>query len=167
MAATKECPSCGTEVPHIAPRCKVCFHDFTEPVRPRSFAVPLLILGMFTVMSVIAAGLLAYMASRPVDMSARVDHDSHSIVFVTKYRTSQETDSVPWDHIAKIEHLTTKQGKFEVNAVLHDGSKRLLAQGLSTLSGPAEEYASAMDKPLDYVDETRNVSTLMSEPTTP
>ena len=42
--STKTCPSCGADVPEAAPRCKHCFHDFTEvPQRSSSGLMGLLV----------------------------------------------------------------------------------------------------------------------------
>lgn len=154
MAAMKECPSCGTEVPEIAPRCKVCFHDFTEEPPPRGNG-PLMLLAVFALMAVIGAVILGYVVTLPTGMTAHVDHDSQSVVFVTKYRSGEETSTVPWARIGMIEHVTTSQAKFEVNAVLIDGSRRLLTQGDRPLGGEAERFGTVMDKPVEYVDETK------------
>ena len=154
MAATKECPSCGTEVPTIAPRCKVCFHDFNEAPPPRSMG-PLVLLAAFTTMAVVAAVILAYVAIQPVDRAARINYDSQSIVFVTKYRTSQETLEVAWSRVTMVEHVTTSGGDYIVNAVLLDGSRMMLAEGDAPLRVEAQDFADKMHKPLEAVDNTR------------
>lgn len=152
MPAMKECPSCGTEVPEVAPRCKVCFHDFTEEPPPRSNG-PLVLLAAFAMMAVIGAVILGWAVTLPTDMSAHVDHDSQSVVFVTKYRSGEETEAVPWSRIGMVEHVTTKNGGYEVNVVLLDGTRRLLAASESSLGGDAERYGEVMGKTVEYVNE--------------
>ena len=162
MAATKECPSCGTEVPEIAPRCKVCFHDFAEKP-PASGNGLLLLLAAFTAMAVIAAAITGYVAMQPTGMLAHVDHDSRSIVFVTQYRNGEETETIAWSDVGRVEHITTSQGEFLVNAKLLDGSTRLLAQGEVPLGAEAERFAEVMDKPVEYMDETQAFQTAAQE----
>lgn len=153
MAATKECPSCGTEVPTAATRCKVCFHDFTEEPPPKSS--PLILLAAFAIMVLIAAAALGYAVMLPLEKRILVDEGTESIVFVTKYRTGEQTDRLPWSRIGKLEHVVTSDGRFELVAVDLDGERHLIEESSQPLRGNAERYGELMGKPVDYIDHTR------------
>jgi hypothetical protein len=145
---------CDAEVPAAVPRCKVCFHDFTEEPPPRSS--PLILLGAFAVMLLIGVAALAYVVMLPLEKKVLVDSATQSIVFVTQYRTGERTDRVDWARVGKLEHVTTANGRFEIIAVTLDGERHLIEQSSTTpLFGNAERYSQMMGRPLDAVDETR------------
>ena len=153
MAATKECPSCGTEVPESANRCKVCFHDFTEIPPPKSS--PLILLAAIALVVVMAVGALAYVMTLPVSSTIHLDPESESIIFVTKYRYGEETETLAWSRVGKLEHVVTRAGEFELLAVDLDGRRWVIeSSNAGPIRGNAERYAEMLDKPLDFVDNT-------------
>jgi hypothetical protein len=153
MAATKDCPSCGTVVPAAATRCKNCFHDFTE-VKSTNYAGPVLLLGAGAVIVLMILAALAFVAMQPVDRSVLVDEQTQSVVFVTKYRTGDVTDRLPWASIGKIEHVM-EDGEFSVVAVTFDGDRYSLRESTTaSLAGEAERYGELMGKPVEDVDHT-------------
>ena len=82
--STKDCPSCGAEVPASATRCKECFHDFTEDGRRGfSFLGPLIALGALAGMALIGALVLLVIFMQPVEHHTLVDESTRSIVWTT------------------------------------------------------------------------------------
>jgi hypothetical protein len=153
--STKECPSCGAEVPTSASRCKECFHDFTEvPARRGLLAGPLILLASFAMMAVVGALTLFIIASRPVEERILVDEDTRSVVWTRKYRTGVETDRLMWDQILKLEYVIKASGGFEIVAIEVDGSRHVIHEDLRPLKSEATHYAKVMEKPLEEVDNT-------------
>ncbi len=154
MAATKECPSCATEVPDSAQRCKVCFHDFTEIPPPKSS--PLVLLGAIAIVVVMAIAALGYVLMLPVGPPMiHVDPEHESIVYVTTYRSGREVEELSWAQIGKLEHVITRNGEFQVLAVDLDGKRWTVKESATTpIRGDAEAFAELMNKPLEFVDNT-------------
>jgi len=152
----KTCPSCGSDVPEAATRCKQCFHDFTEPAVKQSKRVgPVAVLASFAAMAVVGSLLLFYVVSRPVEERVLVDEDTRSVVWTRKFRTTVETDRLMFDEIAKLEYVRTSDGGFEIVAVATDGTRHVIQQDEEhDLRGEANAYARLMDKPLAEVDNT-------------
>jgi hypothetical protein len=150
---TKTCPSCGTEVPESAQRCKQCFHDFSEAVPlTRRLAGPLVLLAAFAGMAVVAVIALTVILSYPTEQKILVDEATQSIVTITQYRTRRETTRVKFDEVERIEHVE-RMGEFEVRAVEKDGSTTTIEKSEQPLEGAAENYASLMNKPLSKKSE--------------
>lgn len=153
----KTCPSCGTEVPESAARCKDCFHDFSENSGKAKWWIgPLLLLGTLATMAAMGAGVFAYLAGQPVSPPRIVvNEETSSVEFVTQYRTGPKTDRVRFDEIAKLEYVLTATGKHQVVAVTLD-AERVVIQETSgeSLSSQAEHYARLMEKPLERLDNT-------------
>jgi len=151
--ATKICPECGAEVPTSAARCKECFHDFGEQRRPR--AGPIVLLGAFAAMSLIAALTFWYISLRPLDQRILVDESTQAVIFTTHYRSGPRTDRLEWDDIASLEHLTTQGGKHRIVAMTLSGDRVVIQYSNDRpLRSDAEHYAQVMDKPLQFIDNT-------------
>lgn len=151
---TKECPSCGEDVVHVAYRCKHCFHDFEAPKSSGSWAGPIALLVSFAAMAVVGVVVLLVIVSRPLDERILVDQDTRSVIWTTQYRTGITTDRLMWTDIIKLEYATLSSGTYVVRAVTTDGDRRIIHEGPSPLRSEANQYAELMDKPLDIVDET-------------
>lgn len=150
----KTCPSCGTDVPAAAARCKECFHDFNE-VKPRRTG-PIALLASFAAMAVIGALTFWVISSRPIDRRILVDEETRSVIFTTQYRTGPETERLNWDEIGKLEHVTAANGTFEIVAIKLDGTRKTIEEsGDGSLASRAEHYANLMEKPLELIDNTR------------
>lgn len=165
MAAMKECPSCGAEVPAAANRCKECFHDFTE-TKKRSFGLIGLLAG-FTAMALVGAGTFWYIANTPVNESILVSEETHTIDFVKQYRSGAKTESLAWDEIGKLEHIIKANGDFEIIAVKKNGDRvRIMESRDQPIISKAEYYSKLMNKPLEEIDNTggfKNVRALGDE----
>ncbi|MEQ1505890.1 MAG: hypothetical protein ABMB14_26885 [Myxococcota bacterium] len=150
--STKECPSCGAEVPGSATRCKQCFHDFTEaPEKTFSLAGPLIVLASLAAMAVVGSLVLLFIFVQPVEQHTLVDASTRSIVWTTKYRTGIQTDRLMFDQVAKVEH-SGASGTFQVIAITTDGERKVISEGDSPLDSEGRAYASMMDKPFEDVD---------------
>jgi len=154
--STKTCPSCGSEAPESATRCKQCFHDFTEPPVARAKrAGPVAILASFAAMAVIGSLILFYVVSRPVEERVLVDEDTRSVVWTRKFRTTVETDRLMFDEIAKLEYVRTSDGGFEIAAIATDGTRYIIQEDREhDLRSEANAYGRLMEKPIEEVDNT-------------
>ncbi len=150
---TKTCPSCGTEVPESAQRCKQCFHDFNEATPlSRRLVGPLILLAAFAGMAVVAVIALAVILSYPTEQKILVDEATQSIVTITQYRTRRVTDRVRWDEVERLEHVE-RMGEYEIRAIGKDGLATTIERSEQPLEGAAENYASLMGKPLSKISE--------------
>jgi hypothetical protein len=148
----KTCPNCGADVPESAVRCKSCFHDLNDEVPTTRKLGPIVLLASFAGMAVVAAIGLAVILSYPTDQKILVDEATRSIVTVTQYRTSRETERVKWDDVERIEYVS-RLNEFEVRAVTQDGQPHTIEKGTAPLEGAAMHYSELMGKPLKPVDE--------------
>ncbi len=153
--STKECPSCGVDVPASASRCKECFHDFTEEPPRRSWAGPLMLLASLAGMAVVGALTLLFIVSAPVEERILVDEDTQSVVWTRKFRTGVETDRLKFADIVKLEYVIKSSGGFEVAALTVDGGRRVIQEDRRPLRSEAAQYSELMQKPLEEVDKTR------------
>jgi hypothetical protein len=155
--STKDCPSCGAEVPVGATRCKECFHDFTDDRGSGKLVWlgPLIVLGSIALMAISGSLILLFIWSQPVEIRALVDQETRSVVWTTKYRTGVETDRLMFDQVVKIEH-TGSGGTFQVVAVTVDGDRRVITEAEQPLDGDARHYAQMMEKPFEDVDPVVN-----------
>ncbi len=152
--ASKDCPSCGAEVPVQAARCKHCFHDFTEePKKNNGFLV---LLGFLAAMAVIGSGVLYYVYEVRAQERIVVDAETESVVITRKTASSTDTQRITFASVEKIEHVMGgERAMFEVVAVTLDGNRYIIKQSDDKpLTGHAEHIAAVMDKP--YVP-VRNV----------
>jgi hypothetical protein len=150
---TKTCPSCGTEVPESAQRCKQCFHDFNEATPlTRRMVGPLALLAAFAGMAVVAVIALAIVLSYPTEQKILVDEATQSIVTITQYRTRRVTDRVKFDEVERLEHVE-RIGEYEIRAIGKDGTPTTIEKSKQPLEGAAENYATLMGKPLTKVSE--------------
>jgi hypothetical protein len=153
--SVKICPSCGSEVPESATRCKTCFHDFTVEVDTRAKKVgPLAVLASFALMAIVGTLILFFVVSRPVEERILVDEDTQSVVWTRKFRDSIETERLRFDEIAKLEYVRTATGTFEIVAVDLEGGRHVIQEAETELRGEAGQYAKLMGKPLAEVDNT-------------
>lgn len=156
--STKDCPSCGAEVPASATRCKECFHDFTaDGQRSMSFVGPLIALASLAAMAVVGALVLLVIFLQPVEQHTLVDESTRSIVWTTKYRTRVATDRLMFDQVVKLEH-TGSGGTFQVVAITTDGDRKVVLEGEQPLDGEGRSYARLMDKPFEDVDPAAALS---------
>ena len=154
---TKECPSCGTDVPVSATRCKTCFHDFTEDeeIKRSGMSGPLALLGAFAAMAVVGALTFWMISSQPLDQRIFVDGDTQSVVWTTKYRTGVETERLAFNDVVKLEYVMRANGGFAVQAVTVQGDRKVIHEDERPLRTEATRYAKLMDKDLEEVDNTR------------
>jgi hypothetical protein len=153
--SVKICPSCGSEVPESATRCKTCFHDFTMEVDTRAKRVgPLAVLASFAAMAIIGTLILFFVVSRTVEERVLVDEATQSVVWTRKARNSIETERLRFDEIAKLEYVRTATGTFEIVAIDLDGARHVIQVDEKDLRGEAGRYAKLMGKPLAEVDNS-------------
>lgn len=155
--ATKTCPSCGADVPVAATRCKHCFHDFTEEPAKKNHGLTWL-LALFAVMLVFGAATLGYVYYNNAAENIVVDAETHSIVITRTSSQGITTQRIPFDSIAKIEHVMGgKRDMFEVVAVTTDGERYIIQRSdEKPLTGHAEHVAAVVGKPYE---EVRNIKT--------
>ncbi len=161
----KTCPSCGAIVPEAAPRCKECFEDLNRAPKGAQGKV-VLYLVMGAIMAVIAALVVAFLATRPLEQHILVDEDTRSIVWTTKYRTGLDTKRLAFDQINKLEHVIQQGGNFEIRAVDLGGERHIVMAGPRSLAGETGHYADIMKKPYEEIDET-GVSQIKPPPPPP
>ena len=151
---TKECPSCGADVPVSAARCKDCFHDFNEKPAKSGWGGLIALLISFAAMAVVGTITLLILVSRPLEERILVDEDTRSVVWTTQYRTGVTTDRLMWDDIAKLEYVSQRSGTYAIKAITTGGDRRVIQESPSPLKGEASQYAQLMEKELALVDET-------------
>ena len=161
--STKTCPSCQEDVPVAAPRCKHCFHDFSEepPKRSGSFVG---LLGLLATMAVIGAVTFWFVSNRAGQENIVVDESTSSIVFTTKYSDRMETDRINFDEVANVELVMGGgEATWVVNVVTNSGDRRAIKlSDDASLKGYAEHIAAVMDKPLVENSEARGFGDLGS-----
>ncbi len=148
--STKSCPSCGSEVPAAASRCKHCFHDFSEAPAKSGNAGLLGFLVMLLVMVGIGYGVFFFVNSRAATENIVIDEESASIVFTKTFTDHIETERITFDEIAKVEYrIGGQDATFVVRVVTLDGRERnLKLSDDKQLSGYAEHVAHLMEKPM-------------------
>ena len=152
---TKTCPSCGTEVPVVASRCKTCFHDFDEPAKSTNWAGPIALLVSLAAMMVVAVVTLLWIVSQPQEQKILVDEGSQSIIWTATYVTGPSTDRLEFKDISRLEYVAHASGGYEIAAVTHDGGRKIIQESTSPINGEAKKYAAMMDRPLQEIDNTR------------
>lgn len=155
MAATKECPSCGEEVPASAKRCKTCFHDFDEPPRSSGWAGPMALLVSAAAMVVVALLTLGWIVTRPQEQRVLVDEGSQSIIWTATYVTGPTTDRLDFVDVSRVEYVAYASGGYEIAAVTNAGDRRIIQESSSPINGEAKKYAEIMERPLQEIDHTR------------
>lgn len=161
--STKSCPSCLEDVPAAAPRCKHCFHDFSEaPPRKSNGLVGLL--GLLAAMAVIGAGTFWFVSNRSAQENIVVDESTASIVFTMKYSDRMETERIGFDEVAQVELVMGGgEATWVVNVVTNDGERKAIKlSDDSSLKGYAEHIAAVMDKPLVENSKARGFGDLGS-----
>ncbi len=150
----KPCPSCGTEVPAVANRCKVCFHDFKSA--PERNGSPIAILAALALAIVVAGGAFWYLSQMPTDKRILVDQETQTIQWITQYSGNRlKTDRVKFDEITKLEHVVSSDGAYQILALTSDGERKVVEEDRSaSLALKAQKYARIMNKPLENKDET-------------
>ena len=159
--ATKTCPSCSEEVPLAAPRCKHCFHDFTEAAPKKGRGIVGL-LGLIAAMAVIGGIVLFGINERAGQEMIVIDEETSSIVFTTKFADHTETERVRFDEVSNVEVVMGgSTATWEVAVVTVDGSRRVVnLSDDKSLKGYAEHIAAVMDKPLVEKSEARGFGDL-------
>lgn len=154
----KECPSCGTEVPSVASRCKHCFHDFSEvPTRKvNNNLIGLLIL--LVALGSIGTGTFSYLYYFNAAEKIVVDEGTRLITITRTSANGTTSERVSFDDIQKVEYVMGgKSATFEVVAVTSSGGRHVIdSSGQKPLKGQAEHLAQVIDKPLV---EIRNITT--------
>lgn len=152
---TKTCPSCGSEVPVAASRCKTCFHDFDE-APPRGNGGPIWILGALALMAMIAAGVFYWRSTLPTDQRILVDKETETVQWVTQFSDGTlKTDRIAFADVVKLEYVIGSTGTHEVVAITTSGDRKVIeSHPEKGLQLQAERYAQVMDKPLSVVDNT-------------
>ena len=158
MASYKSCPSCHAEVPASAARCKTCFHDF-KAKKARNLG-PVLLLASFTSMTLIGAVVFAVVTMQPVDTRILVDQETKSVIVTTKYRTGPVTKRIPWDDVAKVQYVTTSEGKFNIVVVTRSNESEVIQASDEPMASDAAKYATMIGKPLEQVDESGLITDL-------
>jgi len=141
-------------VPQAANRCKHCFHDFDAPVA-KSSGGPIFLVAAVAGMAVLAAVVFGVIVSWPIEERILVDQDTRSVVWTRKYRTSVETERLPWDDITRLEYVIGATGAFDIVAVTAADERHIIHSAKSPLKSEADKYAALMEKPLEEVDNTR------------
>ncbi|MCB9690028.1 MAG: hypothetical protein H6738_06045 [Alphaproteobacteria bacterium] len=153
----KECPSCGTEVPTEATRCKQCFHDFTQDAPKTNLLGPLFVLGSVALMAVVASVVLLAVFMMPVEERVLVDEATRSVVWTTQYRTGVTTDRLMFDQVASVE-LSASGGTSIITAITLDGTRKVITQSEDrSLETEARQYARMMDKPYIEPDPSKSL----------
>lgn len=150
VRVSKTCPSCQAEAPLSATRCKSCFHDFSA--RRWSFG-PAAVFGAMAFMMFLAALLFTVIGTFPVDERVLVSAETNSIVIITKYRSGDTTDRIPFSDVIKLEH-GLNNNNYEITAVTLSGERRVIATGSDSLMPKADGFALMMGgKPVERLDE--------------
>lgn len=152
---TKNCPSCGAEVPASASRCRHCFHDFTA-APPRRSGGMLALLGAIAGMSVVGVVTFWWLSQQPTDTQILVDGSSRTVQWVQQFQDGRlATDRVSFDEVVKVEYRIGRMGDNEISVILGNAERKVVEskrnQGLQL---KAEEYARVIGKPLEVRDET-------------
>lgn len=155
MAAMKECPSCGAEVPTSAKRCKECFHDFEELPPSKGIAGPIALLVSVAGMVLVSLVALVWIVMQPQDAHTFVDQDTQSIIWTRTYVTGTTTDRIEFKDVQRLEYVVYASGTHEIAAVGVDGSRRVVLSSESPLRGDADKFAALMEKPVVTIDNTR------------
>ncbi len=148
--STKSCPSCGSEVPAAATRCKHCFHDFAEkPVKTGSSGL-VGFLALLVIMVGVGYGVFFFVNSRAATENIVIDEESTSIVFTKTFKDRVETERITFDEVAKVEYRIGGEGAtFVVRVYTLDGRERdLKLSDDKQLNGYAEHVAALMNKPM-------------------
>lgn len=154
--STKTCPSCGTDVPVSAQRCKDCFHDFTaEPQRGSGGRGILILLATLAAMAVAGAWIVSWMSSFPTSIRTLVNGENNTVQVIQQFQDGRvQTDQVTFDQVAKIEYSAGGLGYFELTAVTTDGRRLTLAHDATKpLGAEAESYSKRIGKPLETIDK--------------
>lgn len=154
---SKTCPTCGTEVPVVANRCKSCFHDFRAAPKKASALWPALI--ALGIMGAAGGGTMYWLAQQPTDQRIHVDGPNQVVQWITQFQDGRlETDQISFDQIAKLEYTVTRMGEHEIAAITVDGRRKILASDPDrALELQAQSYADLIKKPLEVKDETSSV----------
>lgn len=152
---TKTCPSCGTEIPVVAARCKACFYDFEAEANAKSSPLVGVLAGLAG-MALMVAGTFWYISSKPTDQRILVDEATRTVQWVSQYQDgSLKTDRISFDDIEKLEYEITSAGDFAIIAITHKGERKtVMFDADKPLHSTAEKYAEVMEKPLEIVDNT-------------
>lgn len=151
---TKDCPSCGAEVPTVATRCKECFHDFEQKTVKQGGLMPLL--GTLAAMAVVGAATFWYVTGHPTDKKILVDQETQSIIWTAAFQDGTiKTDRVRFEDVTKLEYVKSRGGGFEIVAITTAGDRKVVQSSPEqNIEAIAQQYAQTMKKPLDIVDKT-------------
>ena len=156
--STKNCPSCGADVPSAVQRCKHCFHDFTEV--PAKKSGPIVLLGAITLTLVLALGIVGYMFTTMAAEKTVVDEETTSIIVTRKSVTGDvKSERYTFDSISRVEYVTGgDKSLYEVVAVTNDNKRVYVQRSSDQPLGPeAAHIATVLNKPLVTVNNVQGV----------
>ncbi len=120
--STKTCPSCHTEIPEQAYRCKQCFHDF-DTVKPSSAAPFMVLLKLAAAMAVVASIVFWQTAGNPSEVYVNVDERTQSITGTQMSAAGLQTQQIAFSEISQLEHRTMPNGDHVVIVKTHGGEE--------------------------------------------
>lgn len=152
----KTCPNCGEEVPDVAPRCKSCFHDFTEQRGGRRGLV--ILAGFVSAMAVVGLSVMAWIFYFSSAEHIVVDAETQSIVITrTSAASEPTTERIPFSRVERIEHVVGgTHSTFEIAAVTTKGERYVIDTSDETpMLGDAHHLSAVIGKPVVEVKNIR------------
>lgn len=122
--STKTCPSCHTEIPQQAYRCKQCFHDFDTKVAP-SGSPFMVLLKLVAAMAVVASVVFWQTAGVPSEIQVSVDQRTQTIRVSEMSGGELRTNTIRFSEISQLEHRSLDGGQFVVVVKSHAGTELL------------------------------------------
>lgn len=120
--STKTCPSCHTEIPELAYRCKQCFHDFDT--KKKSSGSPFMVLlKLVAAMAVVASIVFWKTAGNPSEIYVNVDERTQSITGTQMSASGLQTQQINFSEISQLEHRTLPNGEHVVVVKTHSGEE--------------------------------------------
>ena len=120
--STKTCPSCHTEIPEQAYRCKQCFHDFD--IKKVSNGSPFMVLlKLVAAMAVVASIVFWQTAGVPSEIQVSVDQRTQTIRVSEMAGGELRTDTVRFSEISQLQHHTLSSGEYVVVVKSHNGGE--------------------------------------------
>ena len=120
--STKSCPSCHTEIPQLAYRCKQCFHDFD--IKKVSSGSPFMVLlKLVAAMAVVASIVFWQTAGVPSEIQVSVDQRTQTIRVTEMAGGELNTNTVRFGEISQLQHRTLSNGQYVVVVKSHSGAE--------------------------------------------
>jgi len=134
----KTCPSCHSEVPNQAFRCKTCFHDF-EAKSEKKAGFLMTLLTLVSIMGVIASVVLYLSTQKPSERRVEISEEAQLIVVLTRTKDGLEVQPTHFRDVRSIEE--TGEGE-DTRVVVHAGDKKIVLPGYAS----GEEIQSMLEK---------------------